>query len=167
VTTGKVHDAKVMANLVREDGTAVYGDKGYASDAKNRAAQAAGVLWRVKDKAKPGRDLTKRVFPFSSVTRSSSLPSCFGTRPSLRGACDGRRLGREAEIRQRTIEKGLASVLTGETPLGMNVVSFPVSEEAMGKQHAILGMVGLGGRLMVQSREDRPRAQAPFLDAAE
>jgi len=60
VTTGKVHDAKVMANLVREDDTAVYGDKGYASDTKKRAAQAAGVLWGVKEKAKPGRDLSKR-----------------------------------------------------------------------------------------------------------
>ncbi len=28
VTTGKVHDAKVMANLIREDDTSVYGDKG-------------------------------------------------------------------------------------------------------------------------------------------
>ena len=60
VTTGKVHDAKVMANLVREDDRAVYGDKGYASDEKKRAAEAAGVLWGVKEKAKPGRDLTKR-----------------------------------------------------------------------------------------------------------
>jgi IS5 family transposase len=47
-TTGKVHDAKVMANLVREDDTAVYGDKGYASETKKRAAQDAGVLWAVK-----------------------------------------------------------------------------------------------------------------------
>ena len=60
VTTGKVHDAKVMHRLVREDDTAVYGDKGYASDAKKRAAAAAGVLWGVKEKAKPGRALTKR-----------------------------------------------------------------------------------------------------------
>jgi IS5 family transposase len=60
VTTGKVHDAKVMANLIRADDTAVYGDKGYASDEKKRAAEAAGVLWAVKEKAKPGRDLTKR-----------------------------------------------------------------------------------------------------------
>src|SRR5712672_3071184 len=60
VTTGKVHDAKVMANLIREDDTAVYGDKGYASDEKKRAAEASGVLWAVKEKAKPGRDLTKR-----------------------------------------------------------------------------------------------------------
>jgi len=60
VTTGKVHDAKVMANLIREDDTAVYGDKGYASDEKKRAAEAAGVLWAVKERAKPGRGLTKR-----------------------------------------------------------------------------------------------------------
>jgi len=60
VTTGKVHDAKVMAHLIREDDAAVYGDKGYASDEKKHAAQAAGVLWGVKEKAKPGRDLTQR-----------------------------------------------------------------------------------------------------------
>lgn len=60
VTTGKVHDAKVMAHLIREDDTAVYGDKGYASDDKKRAAEAAGVLWGVKERAKPGRDLTQR-----------------------------------------------------------------------------------------------------------
>jgi len=60
VTTGKVHDAKVMDNLIREDDTAVYGDKGYASDAKKAAAEEAGVMWAVKEKAKPGRDLTKR-----------------------------------------------------------------------------------------------------------
>ena len=39
VTTGKVHDAKVMTRLIREDDTAVYGDKGYASDEKKRAAE--------------------------------------------------------------------------------------------------------------------------------
>ena len=60
ITTGKVHDAKVMGRLIREDDKAVYGDKGYASDAKKRAAQEAGVLWAVKEKAKPGRALTQR-----------------------------------------------------------------------------------------------------------
>jgi IS5 family transposase len=60
VTTGKVHDAKVMAKLIREDDTAVYGDKGYASDERKRAAEGARVLWAVKEKAKPGRELTKR-----------------------------------------------------------------------------------------------------------
>lgn len=58
VTTGKVHDAKVMDRLIREDDTAVYGDKGYASDEKRRAAEDAGVLWAVKEKAQPGRTLT-------------------------------------------------------------------------------------------------------------
>ena len=60
VTTGSVHDARVMARLIREDDRAVYGDKGYASDAKKRAAEEAGVLWAVKEKAKPGRKLSKR-----------------------------------------------------------------------------------------------------------
>ena len=44
VTTGKVHDARVMANLIREDDTAVYGDKGYASDEKKRAAETAASI---------------------------------------------------------------------------------------------------------------------------
>jgi IS5 family transposase len=60
VTTGKVHDAKVMHHLIREDDRAVYGDKGYASEEKRRAAEDAGVLWGVKEKAKPGRKLTER-----------------------------------------------------------------------------------------------------------
>jgi IS5 family transposase len=60
VTTGSVHDAKVMQHLIREDDTAVYGDKGYASEERKRAAEAAGVLWAVKEKAKPGRKLTAR-----------------------------------------------------------------------------------------------------------
>jgi transposase, IS5 family len=60
VTTGRVHDAKVMADLIREDDTAVYGDKGYASDERRRAAEAAGVTWAVKEKAKPGCALSRR-----------------------------------------------------------------------------------------------------------
>src|SRR6201993_1615185 len=58
VTSGSVHDAKVMDNLIREDDRAVYGDKGYASEAKRRLAAAAGVLWAVKEKAKPGSKLS-------------------------------------------------------------------------------------------------------------
>jgi transposase, IS5 family len=49
-----------MANLIREDDRAVYGDKGYASDEKKRVEEAAGVFWALKEKAKPGRALTKR-----------------------------------------------------------------------------------------------------------
>jgi len=58
VTTGSVHDAKVMGNLIREDDRAVYGDRGYANDRKQRQAEAADVLWAVKAKAKPGRPLS-------------------------------------------------------------------------------------------------------------
>jgi IS5 family transposase len=60
VTTGSVHDVKVMYRLIREDDRAVYGDKGYVSAEKKRAAEDAGVLWAVKEKAKPGRKLSKR-----------------------------------------------------------------------------------------------------------
>jgi IS5 family transposase len=59
VTTGKVHDAKVMDELIREDDRAVYGDKGYVNDAKRQRAERAGVLWAVKEKAKPGRELSR------------------------------------------------------------------------------------------------------------
>jgi IS5 family transposase len=59
VTTGKVHDAKVMDKLIREDDRAVYGDKGYVNDRKRQQAERAGVLWAVKEKAKPGRELSR------------------------------------------------------------------------------------------------------------
>lgn len=58
VTTGKVHDAKVMDNLIREDDRAVFADKGYVNEKKKRAAREAGFYWAVKDKAKPGRSLS-------------------------------------------------------------------------------------------------------------
>ena len=78
VTTGKVHDAKVMDRLIREDDTAVYGDKGYASDEKRRAAEDAGVLWAVKEKAQPGRTLTKQqraIAASAKCVRRSSMCS--------------------------------------------------------------------------------------------
>jgi IS5 family transposase len=80
VTSGNVHDAKVMDRLVRDDDTAVYVDKGYASDAKKRAAEAAGVLWAVKEKAKPGGRLTARasvpaIIGSARCARKSSM--CF------------------------------------------------------------------------------------------
>ena len=58
VTTGSVHDAKVMDNLIREDDREVYGDKGYANGEKKRLAQQAGVLWAVKEKAQRGKQLS-------------------------------------------------------------------------------------------------------------
>ena len=58
VTTGKVHDAKVMDNLIREDDRAVFADKGYVNEKKKRAARAAAVYWAVKEQRKPGRQLS-------------------------------------------------------------------------------------------------------------
>ena len=43
LTTGSVHTAKVMDNLIREDDRAIYGDKGYVNDKKGELAKAAGV----------------------------------------------------------------------------------------------------------------------------
>ncbi len=57
-TTGKVHDAKVMDNLIREDDRAVFGDKGYVNENKKRAARYAGVYWGVGEKRKPERQLS-------------------------------------------------------------------------------------------------------------
>jgi IS5 family transposase len=58
VTTGKVHDAKVMDNLIREDDRAVFADKGYVNEKKKRAARRAGVRWAVKEKPKSRRRLS-------------------------------------------------------------------------------------------------------------
>lgn len=58
VTTGKVHDAKEIGNLIRYDDTCVFADKGYVSDKLKRAAREAGVYWGVKEKRKPGRKLS-------------------------------------------------------------------------------------------------------------
>ena len=58
VTTGKVHDAKVMDNLIRENDRAVFADKGYVNEKKKRAARAAGVYWAVGEQRKPGRQLS-------------------------------------------------------------------------------------------------------------
>ena len=60
VTSGSVHDATVMDRLIRDDDTAVYGDRAYANGTRKRAAEAAGVLWAVKEKASPGHGLTVR-----------------------------------------------------------------------------------------------------------
>lgn len=57
-TTGKVHDAKLTDGLIRADDRAVFGDKGYVSDVRKRAARARGIYWAVKDKRKPKRVLS-------------------------------------------------------------------------------------------------------------
>lgn len=58
VSTAKVHDAKVMSGLIREDDQAVFGDKGYVNEKLKRAARSAGVYWAVLEKAKPRKKLS-------------------------------------------------------------------------------------------------------------
>lgn len=57
-TTGRVHDAKVMDQLMRKDDRAVFADKGYVNEKKKRAAREADVYWAVKEKPKRGRRLS-------------------------------------------------------------------------------------------------------------
>jgi len=57
-TTAKVHDAKVIKELIREKDRAVFADKGYFSDQKKKEAREAGIFWGVLDKAKPRKKLS-------------------------------------------------------------------------------------------------------------
>ncbi len=57
-TTGSVHDAKVMDNLIREDDKIVFGDKGYVNEKKKKAARKAGVRWAITEKKKPKKQLS-------------------------------------------------------------------------------------------------------------
>ena len=57
-TKTSTHDATLTRDLLRPDDRVVFGDRGYASDKRKRAARARGVLWAVKDKRKPGRKLS-------------------------------------------------------------------------------------------------------------
>ena len=57
-TTAKVHDARMTDDLTREDDRVIFGDKGYVSDKRKRAARGNGILWAVKDKRKRGHILS-------------------------------------------------------------------------------------------------------------
>ena len=43
-TTGKVHDAKLTGDLIRPDDRVVFGDKGYVSDKRKRAAMPSSIV---------------------------------------------------------------------------------------------------------------------------
>ncbi|MCP4934935.1 MAG: transposase, partial [bacterium] len=57
-TTGSVHDAKVMDELIREDDEVVFGDNGYVNEKKKKAARKAGVRWAITEKKKPKKQLS-------------------------------------------------------------------------------------------------------------
>lgn len=57
-TTAKVHDSKVMGNLIREDDKAVFGDKGYVNNKLKKSARKHGIYWGVLDKPRPKHKLS-------------------------------------------------------------------------------------------------------------
>ena len=59
VTNAAVHDSKVMSKLLHGEEEAVYGDKAYAGEARQKECEARGIEWRVKRKAYRGKQLTE------------------------------------------------------------------------------------------------------------
>src|SRR5215469_8331227 len=59
VTPANVADVSALPHLLREEDRAVFGDKGYVSNALKRAARRAGVFWGVSLKARPKEPLSK------------------------------------------------------------------------------------------------------------
>jgi IS5 family transposase len=51
-TMAKVHDARLTDDLICPDDRVIFGDKGYVSHKRKRAARGNGILWAVKDKRK-------------------------------------------------------------------------------------------------------------------
>jgi len=59
VTNAAVHDLKVMDDLLHGQERAVYGDKAYAGEDRQKECEARGIEWCVKRKAYRGRELTE------------------------------------------------------------------------------------------------------------
>ena len=60
VTDASVHDSVVMEDCLHGEEQAIYGDKAYASEERQQAAESQGIDWRVNRKARRGRKLTVR-----------------------------------------------------------------------------------------------------------
>jgi IS5 family transposase len=59
VTDAAVHDLKVMGELLHGEEKAVYGDKAYAGEDRQKECEARGIEWCVKRKAYRWRQLTE------------------------------------------------------------------------------------------------------------
>jgi IS5 family transposase len=60
VTTARVHDSRVMEELLHGDEQAIYGDRAYINEAKQKAFDASGRQWRVQRRSKRGAPLNHR-----------------------------------------------------------------------------------------------------------
>jgi len=75
-TTGKVHDAKVIEELIREPDRVVFADKGYFSDQKKKAARAAGIFCTLSDiKGVLGKAKRNKKLSTSQNKRNKKLSS--------------------------------------------------------------------------------------------
>ena len=59
-TTGRVHDSQVMEQLLHGDEQAIYGDRAYINDAKQKAFAAQGRQWRVQRRSRRAAPLSER-----------------------------------------------------------------------------------------------------------
>lgn len=59
-TTGRVHDSQVMDELLHGAEQAIYGDRAYINDAKQKAFAAQGRQWRVQRRSRRQAPLTDR-----------------------------------------------------------------------------------------------------------
>jgi len=59
VTNAAVHDSKVMNELLHGEEEAVYGDKAYAGEERQKECESRGIEWRVKRKAYRGKQLSE------------------------------------------------------------------------------------------------------------
>jgi IS5 family transposase len=59
VTSAAVHDSNVMDQLLHGEEKAVYGDKAYAGEGRQKDYEARGIEWCVKRKGYRGRELTE------------------------------------------------------------------------------------------------------------
>ena len=58
LTNAAVHDSKVMDKLLHGEEKAVYGDKAYVGEDRQRDCESRGIEWCVKRKAVSGRKLS-------------------------------------------------------------------------------------------------------------
>jgi transposase, IS5 family len=60
VTTAKVHDSQVMAELLHGDEQSIYGDRAYIDEAKRQFYEGRGQRWRVQRRSNRGAPLNHR-----------------------------------------------------------------------------------------------------------
>ena len=105
VTDASVHDSQVMADCCHREERVIYGDKAYASTARQQAAEAQGQTWRVHRKAKRGRRLTcaDRAFNRKSNRVRTRVEHVFGVIKHLWGY---------RRVRYRGLAKNAAHLFT-------------------------------------------------------